>query len=135
MKKLQVLDKNALAMTAKYLAIMACYPHPSGGEAQVTNLSLSPAVDAGSSLSTLLADGSKPLVGLNLNMSDASIGSNLLTRYFYSTIGEVWCYAERGGHRRPPWIRLFFSPKTNYPKELPDVHQLFGLPKSPLLFN
>jgi len=102
MKQFQILDMNALTVSAKHFAISAGDPGQCRSKTQVSDLALGPTVDSGGPLAATLADGLKAFVGFHMDMSPGCLGGDRLIDNFDSTKGEIRCYTEYG-HRRPPW--------------------------------
>jgi len=101
MKQLQILDMDALTPSTKHFAIPAGNPCLRGGQVQIPNLALCPAVNTRCMLTATVADGLKPLVGMYMDMGNGGFWGDGLLNNFYSTKGKIWCYTE-SGHRRSP---------------------------------
>jgi hypothetical protein len=89
MKKLQILDMDALTSRAKQLAVSASDPHAGCGHIQIPHCAVGPTVYTASFLTATMTDGLKAFVGLSLNARFAAVGQNRLTENFDSTKGEI----------------------------------------------
>jgi len=63
-KKLQILDMDALTVSTKHFSVFAGDPQPGSGQVQIPNFAPGPAVDTGSPFAAPMAYGLEPLVGL-----------------------------------------------------------------------
>jgi hypothetical protein len=107
-KKVQILDMDALAVSTKDFSVFAGDPQPGSGQVQIPNLAPGPAVNTGSPFAASMAYGLKPIVGLHMDVSCCGFGCDRLIYNFYSTKGEIWCYTD-SGHRRPPLDIVFLG--------------------------
>jgi len=67
-KKLQILDMDALTVSTKHFSVFAGDPQPGSGQVQISNFAPSPAVNTGSSFAAPMAYGLEPLVGLQMDV-------------------------------------------------------------------
>ena len=76
MKKLQILDMDALTLRAKQLAVPASDPHAGCGHVQIPHGAFDPTVYTANFLTATMTDGCKAFVGLSLNTRFAGAGQN-----------------------------------------------------------
>ena len=95
-------------MRTEHFAIVTFDPDRRGGQVQIPDPALGPAVHPSGSLPTAVTDRLKALVGLYPYLGLASVFQNDLVDNFDSTKGEIGCYSGLG-HRRPPSDRVYLA--------------------------
>ena len=88
-KEPQLLDADALAVSAQQLAVIASQPHLGAGQVEVPYRALSPAVNTAGLLSAPMTHGMEALVGNHIDDGFGGIRVNHLLDDFDSTKGEV----------------------------------------------
>ena len=88
-KEFQLLDADALAMSAEQLAVITSQPHLGAGQVEVSHRALSPAVNTAGLLPAQMTHGMEALVGNHIDDGFGGIRVNHLLDDFDSTKGEV----------------------------------------------
>ena len=88
-KEFQLLDADALAVSAEQLAVITSQPDLGAGQVEVSHRALSPAVNVAGLLPAQMTHGMKALVGNHLDDGFGGIRVNHLLDDFDSTRGEV----------------------------------------------
>jgi hypothetical protein len=78
MEQAQLLDVDALTCGTMQLSVTNGYPHLGGGQAQIPDFALHPAVNAGGLVAALMTNGLKALVGFGVDMGERGFGIDIL---------------------------------------------------------